>query len=119
MLSPNLLQFTEQLRMQRLGHLDIVFAYGDADDMKDAMASWVEDIDGCGGSFKPPPDGPAASSALERITVDQIATEALKRNKRRYQIVFSAADFGALLAAVAAGLVYAADATTGSDESRI
>ena len=46
--------------------------------------------------------------------VDQIATEALKRNKRRYQIVFSAADFGARFAAVAAGLARAADATTGS-----
>jgi DNA-binding transcriptional LysR family regulator len=38
--------------------------------------------------------------------VDQIATEALKRNNRRYQIVFSAADFGARFAAVAAGLGY-------------
>jgi DNA-binding transcriptional LysR family regulator len=96
------------LRMQRLGYLDIVFAYGDADDMKDAMASWVEDIGWVRASnFKPPPDGtvPLISSP-NVLRVDQIATEALKRNKRRYQIVFSAADFGARFAAVAAGLGY-------------
>jgi DNA-binding transcriptional LysR family regulator len=94
--------------MQRLGYLDIVFAYGDADDMKDAMASWVEDIGWVRAiGFKPPPDGivPLISSP-NVLRVDQIATEALKRNKRRYQIVFSAADFGARFAAVAAGLGY-------------
>jgi DNA-binding transcriptional LysR family regulator len=40
------------------------------------------------------------------LRVDQIATEVLKRNNRRYQIVFSAVDFGARFAAVAAGLGY-------------
>ena len=40
------------------------------------------------------------------LRVDQIATDALKRSKRRYQIVFSAVDFGARFAAVAAGLGY-------------
>jgi DNA-binding transcriptional LysR family regulator len=96
------------LRMQRLGYLDIVFAYGDADDMKDAMASWVEEIGWVRAiGFKPAPDGivPLISSP-NVLRVDQIATEALKRNKRRYQIVFSAADFGARFAAVAAGLGY-------------
>ena len=96
------------LRMQRLGYLDIVFAYGDADDMKDAMASWVEDIGWVrASSFKPAPDGPVPLiSSPNVLRVDQIATEALKRNNRRYQIVFSAADFGARFAAVAAGLGY-------------
>ena len=96
------------LRMQRLGYLDIVFAYGDADDMKDAMASWVEEIGWVRAiGFKPAPDAPVPLiSSPNVLRVDQIATEALKRNKRRYQIVFSAADFGARFAAVAAGLGY-------------
>jgi DNA-binding transcriptional LysR family regulator len=100
--SPNI------LRMQRLGYLDIVFAYGDADDMKDAMASWVEDIGWVrASSFKLAPDGPVPLiSSPNVLRVDQIATEALERNKRRYHIVFSAADFGARFAAVAAGLGY-------------
>ena len=40
------------------------------------------------------------------MRVDQIAIEALKRIKRSYHVVFSAIDFGARLAAVAAGLGY-------------
>jgi len=40
------------------------------------------------------------------LQVDRVATEALRRCKRRYRIAFSAADFGARFAAVAAGLGY-------------
>jgi DNA-binding transcriptional LysR family regulator len=32
------------LRMLRMGYLDIAFAYGEANDMADAMGSWVEEI---------------------------------------------------------------------------
>ena len=60
----------------------------------------------------------SAAHQLNVLRVDQIATEALKRNKRRYQIVFSAADFGARLRpSPPASSLHAADATTGSDRS--
>jgi DNA-binding transcriptional LysR family regulator len=96
------------LRMLRLGYLDIAFAYGDANDMADAMGSWVEDIGWVRASnLTVPPDDPVPLiSSPNVLRVDQIATEALKRNNRRYQIVFSAVDFGARFAAVAAGLGY-------------
>jgi DNA-binding transcriptional LysR family regulator len=96
------------LRMLRLGYLDIAFAYGDANDMADAMGSWVEDIGWVRASTLtvPPDDLVPLISSPNVLRVDQIATEALKRNNRRYQIVFSAVDFGARFAAVAAGLGY-------------
>ena len=96
------------LRMLRLGYLDVAFAYGDANDMADAMGSWVEDIGWVRAStLSVPPDDPVPLiSSPNVLRVDQIATEALKRSNRRYQIVFSAVDFGARFAAVAAGLGY-------------
>jgi DNA-binding transcriptional LysR family regulator len=96
------------LRMLRLGYLDIAFAYGDANDMADAMGSWVEHIGWVRASnlTMPPDDAVPLISSPNVLRVDQIATEALKRNNRRYQIVFSAVDFGARFAAVAAGLGY-------------
>jgi DNA-binding transcriptional LysR family regulator len=96
------------LRMLRMGYLDIAFAYGETHDMADAMGSWVEEIGWVrASSFAASPDGlvPLISSP-NVLRVDQIATDALKRAKRRYQIVFSAVDFGARFAAVAAGLGY-------------
>jgi DNA-binding transcriptional LysR family regulator len=96
------------LRMLRMGYLDIAFAYGEANDMSDAMGSWVEEIGWVRAtSFACSPDGPVPLiSSPNVLRVDQIATDALKRAKRRYQIVFSAVDFGARFAAVAAGLGY-------------
>jgi DNA-binding transcriptional LysR family regulator len=96
------------LRMLRLGYLDIAFAYGDANDMADAMGSWVEQIGWVRASnlVMPPDDAVPLISSPNVLRVDQIATEVLKRNNRRYQIVFSAVDFGARFAAVAAGLGY-------------
>ena len=96
------------LRMLRLGYLDIAFAYGDANDVADAMGSWVENIGWVRASnlTMPPDDAVPLISSPNVLRVDQIATEALKRNNRRYQIVFSAVDFGARFAAVAAGLGY-------------
>jgi DNA-binding transcriptional LysR family regulator len=96
------------LRMLRMGYLDIAFAYGEANDMDDAMGSWVEEIGWVrASSFAASPDEPVPLiSSPNVLRVDQIATDALKRSKRRYQIVFSAVDFGARFAAVAAGLGY-------------
>ena len=97
------------LRMLRMGYLDIAFAYGEANDMADAMGSWVEEIGWVrASSFAASPDraGAAHPARPTCYAVDQIATDALKRSKRRYQIVFSAVDFGARFAAVAAGLGY-------------
>ncbi len=95
------------LRMLRLGYLDIAFAYGEAQDMADALGSWVEEIGWVRASDFAAPDGPVPLiSSPNVLRVDQIATDALKRNKRPYQIVFSAVDFGARFAAVAAGLGY-------------
>ncbi|MGZ3321041.1 MAG: LysR family transcriptional regulator [Xanthobacteraceae bacterium] len=95
------------LRMLRLGYLDIAFAYGEAQDMADALGSWVEEIGWVRASGFAAPDGPVPLiSSPNVLRVDQIATDALKRSKRPYQIVFSAVDFGARFAAVAAGLGY-------------
>jgi DNA-binding transcriptional LysR family regulator len=96
------------LRMLHMGYLDIAFAYGEANDMADAKGSWVEEIGWVrASSFTASPDAPVPLiSSPNVLRVDQIATDALKRSKRRYQIVFSAVDFGARFAAVAAGLGY-------------
>jgi DNA-binding transcriptional LysR family regulator len=100
--SPNL------LRIFRLGYLDIVFVYCDATDAADAACSWTEEIgwvrapDFTIGSDEPVP----LVGSPNVMRVDQIAIEALKRIKRSYHVVFSAIDFGARLAAVAAGLGY-------------
>ena len=96
------------LRMLHMGYLDIAFAYGEASDMADAQGSWVEEIGWVRASnFTASPDAPVPLiSSPNVLRVDQIATDALKRSKRRYQIVFSAVDFGARFAAVAAGLGY-------------
>jgi DNA-binding transcriptional LysR family regulator len=93
--------------MLRLGYLDIAFAYGEVQDMADALGSWVEEIGWVRASGFAAPDGPVPLiSSPNVLRVDQIATDALKRSKRPYQIVFSAVDFGARFAAVAAGLGY-------------
>jgi DNA-binding transcriptional LysR family regulator len=96
------------LRMLHMGYLDIAFAYGEANDMAAAKGSWVEEIGWVrASSFTASPDAPVPLiSSPNVLRVDQIATDALKRSKRRYQIVFSAVDFGARFAAVAAGLGY-------------
>jgi DNA-binding transcriptional LysR family regulator len=100
--SPNL------LRIFRLGYLDIAFVYCDANDAADAACSWTEEIgwvrapDFTIGSDEPVP----LVGSPNVMRVDQIAIEALKRIKRSYHVVFSAIDFGARLAAVAAGLGY-------------
>ena len=100
--SPNL------LRIFRLGYLDIVFVYCDAKDTADAACFWTEEIgwvrapDFTIQSHEPVP----LIGSPNVLRVDQIAIEALKRSKRSYQVVFSASDFGARLAAVAAGLGY-------------
>jgi DNA-binding transcriptional LysR family regulator len=82
------------LRMLRMGYLDIAFAYGEPNDMADAMGSWVEEIGWVrASSFAASPDQPVPLiSSPNVLRVDQIATDALKRSKRRYQIVFSAVD---------------------------
>jgi DNA-binding transcriptional LysR family regulator len=85
-----------------------VFVYCDANDVADAACSWTEEI----GWVRAPDfairsDDPVPLvGSPNLLRVDQIAIEALKRNKRSYQVVFSASDFGARLAAVAAGLGY-------------
>jgi DNA-binding transcriptional LysR family regulator len=100
--SPNL------LRIFRLGYLDIVFVYCDAKDAADAACCWTEEI----GWMRAPDftvrsDEPVPLVGSPNVLrVDQIAIEALKRSKRSYHVVFSAIDFGARLAAVAAGLGY-------------
>jgi DNA-binding transcriptional LysR family regulator len=102
--SPNL------LRIFRLGYLDIAFCYCDVKDAADAACVWTEDIGWVRArDFAVHPDEPVPLIGSPSVLrVDQIAVEALKRVKRSYQIVFSAIDFGARLAAVAAGLGYMA-----------
>lgn len=100
--SPNL------LRIFRLGYLDIAFVYCDARDATDAASSWTEEIGWVRApDFAVHPDEPVPLVGSPNVMrVDQIAIEALKRIKRSYQVVFSAIDFGARFAAVAAGLGY-------------
>jgi DNA-binding transcriptional LysR family regulator len=100
--SPNL------LRIFRLGYLDIAFVYCDAKDATDAASSWTEEIGWVRApDFTVHPDEPVPLVGSPNVMrVDQIAIEALKRIKRSYQVVFSAIDFGARFAAVAAGLGY-------------
>jgi DNA-binding transcriptional LysR family regulator len=100
--SPNL------LRMLRLGYLDVTISYADPKDLPDAQRSWGEKLGWVHaanlalGDADPVP----LISSPSVLQVDRVATEALKRCKRRYRIAFSAADFGARFAAVAAGLGY-------------
>jgi DNA-binding transcriptional LysR family regulator len=100
--SPNL------LRMLRLGYLDVTISYADPKDIPDALRSWGEELGWVHaanvalGDADPVP----LISSPSVLEVDRVATEALKRCKRRYRIAFSAADFGARFAAVAAGLGY-------------
>jgi DNA-binding transcriptional LysR family regulator len=96
------------LRIFRLGYLDIVFVYCDAKDAADAACVWTEEIGWVRApDFAVDPDEPVPLVGSPNVLrVDQIAIEALKRSKRSYHVVFSAIDFGARLAAVAAGLGY-------------
>jgi DNA-binding transcriptional LysR family regulator len=100
--SPNL------LRMQRLGYLDVAISYVDQKDIPDALCSWTEKIGWVRASNAPFEgiDPVPLISSPSVLQVDRVATEALRRCKRRYRIAFSAADFGARFAAVAAGLGY-------------
>jgi len=100
--SPNL------LRIFRLGYLDIAFVYCNAKDAADAASFWTEEIGWVRApDFAVGPDEPVPLIGCPNVLrVDQIAIEALKQSKRSYQVVFSAIDFGARLAAVAAGLGY-------------
>jgi DNA-binding transcriptional LysR family regulator len=100
--SPNL------LRMLRLGYLDVAFAYCEAKDIADAVCSWTERIGWVRARNFEMPAGDVVPliSSPSILQVDRIATDVLKREKRRYRIVFSAVDFGARFAAVAAGLGY-------------
>lgn len=63
------------LRMLRLGYLDIAFAYGEAQDMADAMGSWVEEIGWVrASSFAASPDEPVPLiSSPNVLRVDQTA----------------------------------------------
>jgi DNA-binding transcriptional LysR family regulator len=99
--SPNL------LRMMRLGYLDVAISYADPRDIPDALCSWTEKIGWVRANviFEGNDPVPLISSPSV-LQVDRVATEALRRGKRRYRIAFSAADFGARFAAVAAGLGY-------------
>jgi DNA-binding transcriptional LysR family regulator len=100
--SPNL------LRMLRLGYLDVAFAYFEPKDAGKAIRSWTESIGWVRSPrFEMQPDDPVPLiSSTNELQVDRIAIDALKRDKRRYRIVFSAVDFGARFAAVTAGLGY-------------
>jgi DNA-binding transcriptional LysR family regulator len=99
--SPNL------LRMLRLGYLDVTISYAEPNDIPEALCSWAEVVGWVRAAnvvFEADPVPLISSPSV--LLVDRIATEALKRSKRRYRIAFSAADFGARFAAVAAGLGY-------------
>jgi DNA-binding transcriptional LysR family regulator len=100
--SPNL------LRMLQLGYLDVTISYADPRDIPGARCSWAEEIGWVKAAnlvLKATDPVPLISSPSV-LQVDRVATDALKRCKRRYRIAFSAADFGARFAAVAAGLGY-------------
>jgi len=94
--------------MLRLGYLDVTLAYFEAKDAGSALCSWTEGIGWvCARHFEMQPGDPVPLiSSTSELQVDRIATEALKRAKRPYRIVFSAVDFGARFAAVTAGLGY-------------
>jgi DNA-binding transcriptional LysR family regulator len=100
--SPNL------LRMLRLGYLDVTLAYFEPKDADSAVRSWTEGIGWVRARhFEIQPGDPVPLiSSTNELQVDRIATDALKRAKRPYRIVFSAVDFGARFAAVTAGLGY-------------
>jgi len=96
------------LRMLRLGYLDVTFAYFEPGDGADAVRSWTEELGWVRAvDFEMPLDEPVPIiSSPSLLQVDHMAAEAMKREKRRYRIVFSAVDFGARFAAAAAGLGY-------------
>jgi len=100
--SPNL------LRMLRLNYLDIAFAFCAEEEAREATRAWTERIAWVRApSFELPEGEPVPLiSSPSVLQVDRIATEALKRDNRRFRIVFSAVDFAARFAAVAAGLGY-------------
>jgi len=96
------------LRMMRLGYLDVAISYCDLKDVPDALCSWSEKIGWVRAAnvVLDDTDPVPLISSPSVLQVDRLATEALRRAKRRYRIAFSAADFGARFAAAAAGLGY-------------
>jgi DNA-binding transcriptional LysR family regulator len=94
------------LQSVRSGYLDLAFLFADESEMKDAVASWREELVWVR----------ARDLVLERSGVvplisspnwlvpDRRATEALDRAKRPYEIVFSAFDGSSRMAAIGAAV---------------
>src|SRR5262249_44892308 len=89
-------------------YLDIAFAFCAEEEAREATRAWTERIAWVRApSFELPEGEPVPLiSSPSVLQVDRIATEALKRDNRRFRIVFSAVDFAARFAAAAAGLGY-------------
>jgi len=96
------------LRGVRAGYLDLVFALGSEEDMKDALTMWPEPVVWVRApDFVLQADGlvPLVSSP-NLLPPDRIAMAALEKANRRYEVVFTAFDTLARRAAAEAGLGY-------------
>src|SRR5262249_6535246 len=96
------------LRSIRAGYLDLVFALRFDDAMKDALATWSNDLVWMPSpDFVLKPDAPVPLiSSPNLLYPDRMAMVALDKINRRYEIVFTAFDTSARRAAAEAGLGY-------------
>jgi len=94
------------LESVRSGYLDLAFVLAEPSDMRDAAASWSEDLVWVRAPdlmLEPGGVVPLISSP-NWLVPDRRSTEALDRAKRPYEIVFSAFDGSSRLAAVRAAV---------------
>jgi DNA-binding transcriptional LysR family regulator len=96
------------LHSVRSGYLDIVFAVGTNEDLRDAVATWSVDL-----VWVRAPDFMLQADAVvplisspNLLQPDRTGIAALEQANRRYQVVFTAFDTMARCAAAAAGLGY-------------
>lgn len=96
------------LRSIRAGYLDLAFALGFDDAMKDALATWTNDLVWIRSPhFVLNTDAPVPLiSSPNLLAPDRIAMAVLDQANRRYEIVFTAFDTSARRAAAEAGLGY-------------
>jgi DNA-binding transcriptional LysR family regulator len=96
------------MRSIRCGYLDIAFAFGETDNVVDAVRSWPEELVWARSpTLQVSRDKPLPLiSSPNQFIADRCATEALDHVGQPYQIVFSAFDVGARCAGAVSGLGY-------------
>jgi DNA-binding transcriptional LysR family regulator len=96
------------LRSIRCGYLDIAMAFGETDNVVDAIRSWPEELVWIRSpTLRIEPDRPLPLiSSPNQFIADHHGAAALDQVRRPYHTVFSSFDFSARCAGVAAGLGY-------------